>query len=293
MGSSDDPAGKEKTMKKKLLTILLAICMIMAMSMLAACGGSGGSGGSDSGGGTGTAEPQADPAEKFAGTWKLAAAQSQGVYMAGDFAQLMELSDDGGSIDLTIDPAGTGVINMGDESANFTWTMKSDDVITITPETETEEVGETADVTYREDALWLGITQDDQTAYLIYTADGIFPGAKDFNMADAAPITSKDDLIGKWTLSGMKMMGIAMYGSAEDLKNAMNGTDTYIEFKADGTTDMSGTAGTWEVTADGATVTSNEATGTYTYPVKKLGDDIAVDISELMGGSEIIMVLSK
>ena len=67
----------------------------------------------------------------------------------------------------------------------------------------------------------------------------------------------------------------------------------FFRRKEDGTTDMSGNAGTWEVTSDGATVTSNEATGTFTYPVKKLGDDIVVDCSALLNGTEYLVVLSK
>lgn len=281
-------------MKKKLLTLLIAICMIMSMSMLAACGGSSGGETSDSGGGTETTEP-ADPEEKFAGDWKLAAAESQGVYMAGNFTELLELSDEGnGNVTLTINADKTGVINLGDESAKFTWELKSDDVITITPETETEKVGETADISYKKDALWLTIVQEEQEASLIYTKDGIFADAKDFNMADAKAITSKDELIGKWTLTGMKLMGIAMYGDAEALKNATNGgEEVSINFKEDGTAEMNGNAGTWEVTADGATMTSTDVTGTHTYPVKKLGDDIVLDGSELLNGNEYLMVLSK
>ena len=269
--------------------------MIMSMSMLAACGGSSGGGESgDSGGGTETAEPAADPAEKFAGTWKLAAAESQGVYMAGNFTELLELSDEGGgSVDLTINADKTGIINLGDESANFTWELKSDDVITITPETETEKVGTTADISYKEDALWLTIEQEDQEASLIYTKDGVFAGAKDFSMADATPITSKDELIGKWTMSGLKMMGISMYGDAEALKNSTGGEEIYIDFKEDGTTEMSGKGGTWEVTQDGASMTSEEINGTFTYPVKKLGDDIVVDCSAMLNGTEYLVVLSK
>ena len=227
-------------MKKKLLTVILAICVIMSAGMLAACGGGGGTG--DAGDGTGTAETQkdVDPAEKFTGDWKLAAAESQGVYMAGNFTELLELSDEGnGNVTLTVNADKTGVINLGDESAGFTWELKSDDVMTITPQTDTDKVGETADISYKEDALWLTIEQEEQEASLIYTKDGIFPGAKDFRLSDATPITSDKDLIGKWSLSGLKLMGIAMYGEGEALKNAANGVDMYIDFKEDGKADIS------------------------------------------------------
>lgn len=128
-------------MKKKLLTTLLAICMIMSMSMLAACGGSGAEG-------TETAEPQsaADPVEKFEGEWKLAAAESQGVYMAGNFTEVL---------------------------------------------------------------------------------------------------------------------------------------------------DSSGSEGSWEISSEGASVTYSDSLGTHTCPVKKLGDDIVVDSSELLNGSEYLLILSK
>ena len=282
-------------MKKKLLTVILAICVIMSAGMLAACGGGGGTG--DAGDGTGTAETQkdADPAEKFTGDWKLAAAESQGVYMAGNFTELLELSDEGnGNVTLTVNADKTGVINLGDESAGFTWEMKSDDVMTITPQTDTDKVGETADISYKEDALWLTIEQDEQEASLIYTKDGIFPDAKDFRLSDATPITSDKDLIGKWSLSGLKLMGIAMYGEGEALKNATNGTDMYIDFKEDGKAEISnGSGGSWEVNSEGAAITYSDSMGTHTLPVLKLGDDIVVDSSELLNGNEYLMVLSK
>lgn len=282
-------------MKKKLLTVLLAICVIMSMGMLAACGGGGGTG--DAGDSTGTAETQkdADPAEKFTGDWKLAAAESQGVYMAGNFTELLELSDEGnGNVTLTVNADKTGVINLGDESAGFTWELKSDDVMTITPQTDTDKVGETADISYKKDALWLTIEQDEQEASLIYTKDGIFPDAKDFRLSDATPITSDKDLIGKWSLSGLKLMGIAMYGEGEALKNATNGTDMYIDFKEDGKAEISnGSGGSWEVNSEGAAITYSDSMGTHTLPVLKLGDDIVVDSSELLNGNEYLMVLSK
>lgn len=282
-------------MKKKLLTVILAICVIMSTGMLAACGGGGGTG--DAGDGTGTAETQkdADPAEKFTGDWKLAAAESQGVYMAGNFTELLELSDEGnGNVTLTVNADKTGVINLGDESAGFTWELKSDDVMTITPQTDTDKVGETADISYKKDALWLTIEQDEQEASLIYTKDGIFPDAKDFRLSDATPITSDKDLIGKWSLSGLKLMGIAMYGEGEALKNATNGTDMYIDFKEDGKAEISnGSGGSWEVNSEGAAITYSDSMGTHTLPVLKLGDDIVVDSSELLNGNEYLMVLSK
>lgn len=282
-------------MKKKLLTVILAICVIMSTGMLAACGGGGGTG--DAGDGTGTAETQkdVDPAEKFTGDWKLAAAESQGVYMAGNFTELLELSDEGnGNVTLTVNADKTGVINLGDESAGFTWELKSDDVMTITPQTDTDKVGETADISYKKDALWLTIEQDEQEASLIYTKDGIFPDAKDFRLSDATPITSDKDLIGKWSLSGLKLMGIAMYGEGEALKNATNGTDMYIDFKEDGKAEISnGSGGSWEVNSEGAAITYSDSMGTHTLPVLKLGDDIVVDSSELLNGNEYLMVLSK
>ena len=282
-------------MKKKLLTVILAICVIMSTGMLAACGGGGGTG--DAGDDTGTAETQkdVDPAEKFTGDWKLAAAESQGVYMAGNFTELLELSDEGnGNVTLTVNADKTGVINLGDESAGFTWELKSDDVMTITPQTDTDKVGETADISYKEDALWLTIEQDEQEASLIYTKDGIFPDAKDFRLSDATPITSDKDLIGKWSLSGLKLMGIAMYGEGEALKNATNGTDMYIDFKEDGKAEISnGSGGSWEVNSEGAAITYSDSMGTHTLPVLKLGDDIVVDSSELLNGNEYLMVLSK
>lgn len=135
--------------------------------------------------------------------------------------------------------------------------------------------------------------EDDQVATAIFTHDGTYPEAKVISMDGAEPITSEDDLLGKWKMTAMNFMGVSIYGSSEALENMSGSTEMTITFKEGGVASMETSDGTWEIGNNGATLTSNDVTGTHTYPIKKLGDDIVIDMSESLGGTEFITLMSK
>jgi hypothetical protein len=196
---------------------------------------------------------------------------------------------------ININDDGTGDIVLGskdDTAIPLTWALKSDDVITADLDNATEYTAEKIELTFKNDALWLDMSKDDETATGIFTHDGVYPDAKVIKMDEAEAITSKDDLVGNWVMTGMQMLGISMYGDPEAMKEQNNGQEIFMNFKDDGTVEMAATAGTWKIDENGATLYASDITGDYAVPVKKMGDDIVVDYSAVYN-AEWIFVLSK
>ena len=279
--------------KKYLAALIIALIAVLSLAMFTGCGSGSDSGASDQTDAEAAeeAEEPADPAELFTGTWIFAAAESEGVTMAGDFATIF--GEDGGVASLTINDDGTGEMKLGDDSSTLKWALKSDKSITIKPDEETDEVGDEVEVFYQDDSLRMEMKEDDQSATVIFTKDGKYAGAKIIDMSEAVPITSADELIGTWSMTGLKMMGVSCYGSKEALKNLSGGEETTITFNKDGTIDMSGESGTWKVDSNGATVSGSDSTGSYTAPIMKLGDDITFDLTEHYSDMEFVLLFSK
>lgn len=195
---------------------------------------------------------------------------------------------------LTINADGTGEMTLGEQPGSFKWTASGDDTIVLTPIVDGAESDATVTVTSKDDALFMDMEQDGQSATIIFTHDGTYEGAKLINMAEATPITSEAELIGTWKLVGMDMMGISIYGDADSLGNMMGAeADATITFEEGGVATSSTGTDSWAVSADGATYTTKGLSGEVVCPVMKLGDEIAIDASETMGGMEFIMVLAK
>ncbi len=236
---------------------------------------------------TEAAQP-ADPKEAFVGTWKLAAAESQGVVMSGDLSKFVG-SD---SFNITLNADGTGTSDIGGEKSEFTWTAESAEKATMTSN------GETKDIACKDGALQFETTSNDQTITVIFTKDGTYAGAKTISVADAKPITSESELIGTWKITGLNIAGISAYGSADALAQMSNGADTTMTFKEGGDVESGGTTSKWSVTSEGAVLTSGDEDASIKMPIVKLGDDIAIDMSSVMKelldtDMELIAVYSK
>lgn len=300
---------------RKNLAMLCAAMLFACCLALGACSGGGsssaassGSASASAGASSASASASASAQASFEGTWKLAAVESQGITMAGDFSSIIG-SEQGMS--LTIKADGTGEISMNDETAPLTWTQKDATTITIDAKnadgsasnasaeagSASAEAGSdaseaahglTTDVTLKDGALYMDMTQDSFSGTAIFTADGTFAAAKEINSAAATPITSEDALVGSWTLSGMNMMGISMYGDAKDLAAMAGDSDMSLSFEKGGKCNLMGSEATYAVSADGAAITESG----MGIPVKALGDDIAIDMTDLIG-MEMIMVFSK
>lgn len=278
-------------MKKNRITVLViaALCMIISLFAFTACGsGSGTEAGEDD---TRSATTEAaDPADKFVGKWILAAAESQGITMAGDFGKMMGIEDEGM---IKINEDGTGKISLGDDPVKLTWTQKSDDTITLKAEEETDAVEDEVDLVYKDESLRMTMEEDGKEGTAIFTHDGTYSEARIINMEEAQLITSEKELIGTWKLAGMNLYGISIYGDPEKLAEMSGGEDMKITFNEDGTADLNGEKGKWEVTEEGATLTFSDTSGDHKSPVKKLDDEIAIDMTDSFGGIEFITVLSK
>lgn len=276
-------------MKKKVLTgIVFVLCMAFCFSILAGCGDSESSKSASAKFGN-----VATIATHYVGTWKLAAAGSEGITMAGNFSDLMGVED---KATLILYENGTGEMSFDEDPTKFTWVETGENKITLIPTEGSKEgsnTNKTIDAIYKDEALFMDMEEDGKTATMIFTHDGKYAEARIISLDNATPITSEDDLIGVWKMTGMNLMGISIYGSAEALSAMSGGQDMSITFEKSGKAVMSDNEGTWKVTDKGATFTSNDITGTHTSPVMKLGNDIVIDMSEAMGGNTFLTVLSK
>ena len=288
---------------KKYLAMLCATMLCVCCLGLAACGGNASSSaaasGSSASASASASSSAADPTAVFVSTWKLAAIESQGITMAGDLAAML---GENATMGLVIEDNGKGVMTMGTESADFTWVAKDDSTITITPVAKSDSSDSSAsasasststtltsvDVTYVEGALFMEMSQDSFTGSAIFTADGTFGGAKLIDTAAAKNITSEDALVGKWTLCGMNMMGISMYGPADALASLAGDTDVTVTFEKGGKVNLMGQEATYTVGADGATV---DMSGVK-VPVKDLDGDIVIDLTDALG-MDMAMVFEK
>lgn len=291
---------------RKHVAMLCAGMLFACCLALGACSGSSSASAASSGSASTSASTEASASSAsaeaaFAGTWKLAAAQSQGVTMAGDFGSIIGAEE---GMALTIKEDGTGEFAMNGESGAITWTQKDADTITIeVPTAGSSASGASAasssasaassgtyaiDIVAKDGALFMDMTQDDFNGTAIFTSDGTFVGAKEISTAAMTPITSEDALIGSWTLSGMNMMGITMYGEAADLAAMAGGQDMSLSFEKAGKCVLMGSEATYTVGTDGAVITEGETK----VPVKALGNEIAIDMTDLIG-MEMIMVFGK
>ncbi len=278
---------------RKYVAMLCAAMLFVCCLALGACsnGGSASASASGSASAASASASSASAQASFAGDWKLAAVETQGITMAGDLEAVL---GDGNNLGLVIKEDGTGTMTFGGETANFKWEQKDASTITITPEATSSSASsgsttqKTADVTMKDGALFMALEEDSFTGDAIFTKDGTYDDAKLIKTADAKAITSADSLVGTWTLCGMNMMGISMYGDAKALSAMAGDTDTTLVFDKDGKVTMMGSDAQYTVGADGAAITE----GSTSIPVKALGDDIMIDMSDMLG-MEMVMVFSK
>lgn len=296
------------------LMATLAIAGLAAVSpALVACGGTnapaessasssstttgsaaGSAAGAATGSAAGSAAPAAaaDPTAKFIGTWKLAAAETDGVTMSGNFGDLVGVGQNG---TMTINEDGSGSLSFDNQAVGIAWTAGDDNSISVAFKNSTETESQDAfTITYQDGALLFPMDSvDGQLGTLYFTPDGTYAGAKIISLDDATPITDASALIGTWKMVGMNMGGVSFYGDVSSFSSMMGGQETVITFKEGGVADTSGNEGSWEVTADGATLTSNDAMGTNTVPAMMLDGNLALDYSQAIGDTQFIIVLAK
>ncbi len=280
---------------RKYLSYVLVLVLGIGCLGLIACGGSGSSGNSEKTAEEQTAEkteeapapePEVvvDPSEKFIGEWKMAGLQANGVTMVGDLSAITEDA----SSSMVIAEDGTGTFAFGEDSTTLTWTLKSDDVITVTlkPTDEDATLPATVDVTYQDECLSLALDSDEVSGILVYSKDGKITNMQEIALGNATDIASADTLVGTWKLSGVRMSGLSVYGDPAALEEMMGDTaDPTMVFNEDGTIMAFDSECTWEVTESGATINIDEVS----IPVKAFGDNILVDFGSVLGMDMVFM----
>lgn len=286
---------------KRIASTIVAGCLSVACMGLVACGGGTAGSAAASSASVSTDSGSTTSTKTFVGKWKIAAAQLNGLTLAGKFGQIIGADENSG---LEIKEDGTGTLTLGGETDSFTWTEAGSDSIDITVKSDKAgsetTVPQSTRITAKDDALFLTIKQENQEGSLIFTADGKYAGAMEINLDEAKDITSESELIGTWNLVGMDMAGISMYGEGDALQQQLgqagSSASTLLTLEKGGSvktgSETSGSA-TWAVDSNGATMTMDGLDGKVNLPIKKLGDQLVVDYTQLLAGLQIVFVYGK
>ena len=269
---------------------MLCVCCLA----LAACGGSSSpsSTKADSGSNAATSSEATeeataeDPSEKFIGTWKLAGAETKGVTLVGDLSSMNV-----GSAQLVIKDDGTGEMSMDDQKTAFTWEQTGDNTLTLALESQSKNktIDKEPEVIYEDGLLKIAIEANDQSGALLFSTDGKIEGMASLSMDDATAVTSEDELIGSWKISGVSYGGAYMFGDAASLA-AINGSEEMVvTFDKDGKATMLGDEAKWSIGDDGAVIEDDSG---LSIAVKALGDDILMDVGAAFG-MDMVMRFSK
>jgi hypothetical protein len=282
---------------KKQMTWLLA-AMLATSVTLGGCGGSAPQATTESQEAAVVEEEAADPKEKFLGEWKFAYIESDGLTMVGDLSALEETVGESVNIGVTFNEDGTGQVVAGDEKLDVTWELNDDGDLVATQVEDKE--AEPMTFKYEDGELHgINVSIDEETSeqselIISFTHDGKSEKVTAPKVADATDITSADALVGKWNLSGMSFMGITFSGSSEKVAEMFSDQSVATEFKDDGTCSFFDQDCKYTVSDSGATIDYEGSS----VPVKQLGDNIIVDLTESLGAalgmdSEFFFIYSR
>jgi hypothetical protein len=243
----------------------------------------------------------ADPASKFAGDWKVAGMTLGGITFAGDLSAYMGSDAD---VAVSVKSDGTGTFTWAGEAIPFTWVATGDDSFEASLQSSAagsgddqassliESAGQTLNFKLENGVLSAIFEDGGQTGGLLFSKDGVLPGAPDYDPAKATPITQESDLIGTWNVVGAYMGGCTVFGSADDLASTIVGSqDMTMVFESGGKCSLGGTSSsTYTIGSDGATIQDSG----MTMSVKKLGDKLILDFGDIMQtGSDMVLVYAK
>ena len=301
-------------MKSKLSKLVLAmICALALGASLVACSNSSPS--SSAAGSSPAAK--ADVSKDFAGTWKLAGAEYQGLIAVGDFENsdtFKELA----KMEFVANEDGTGKLTMNDQSKTFKWEADGKDVkvtwdknsasassASASASASSASASSSASNTTKSDtssldnvkvsydaenkAVLLTPSGEDtnEIGSMIFTKDGKYKDYEPVDVKSTKAITDTSKLDGTWKIVGIGTMGMTMFGSAEDIQKAMGDASSDMTIKDGKCTIKSGDSSeTYDIksTADG-TVVSMDFMGTVIdCPVTAFGDQIILDMTPAFGG---------
>lgn len=283
-------------MKKQMTWFFAA--MLATSVTLGGCGGSAPQATTETQEAAVTEEESANPSEKFMGEWKFAYVESDGLTMVGDLAALEEAVGESVNIGVVFNEDGTGHLIAGDEQVEVTWELNGDGDLVATQVEDKE--AEPMTFKYEDGELHgINVTVDEETSkeselIFSFTHDGKSEKMAAPKAADATAVASADALVGKWNLSGMSFMGITFSGSSEKVAEMFSDQSVATEFKDDGTCSFFDQECKYTVGDSGATIDYEGSS----VPVKQLGDNIIVDLTESLGAalgmdSEFFFIYSR
>ena len=277
---------------KKLLMIACAVALCLSCAGLAACGG-----GSSASGASNSSAAE-DPAAKFVGEWELAAAEGGGITFAGNFATLVGSED---KVVLALSEDGTGSLAIDENSVNLSWEASGENTIEMTADSSFTDLGlgggkvsadkksVVVEGTYKDEMIALDLGEADYANNMIFTRDGTIPTLPALTTEAAEAITAGETLVGNWSLSGVNMNGMLLYGDADNLSALVGDQDVSLTIGEDGSVAFMGANGTYNLGDDGATLVLDEAV----VAVKKIEDDLIIEFSEDDAGIPMIMRFTK
>lgn len=268
-------------MSRKLFTFLCTLALCFGCFAVAGCGSSTPAG-SDT---TATADGSVDPAEKFYGEWKLALLEYQGVYMVGNLDEFLET---GGNTSLKFSNDGTGSLAILSDNWDFTWETKDDNTLTIAVKKADGLNSLTADVVYSDGAITLDLKMEDFEGKFTYTKDGTIKGYDIVNESSLTDVTSSDQLLGSWNVSGISTPDMTIYGDAQSISAISGNNVRVITFADDGTCTLNDSSVKWVIDEEGGAHLDN---GSQTFELK-LSSDYLVMVVRKTAGTDYLL-LSK
>lgn len=243
-------------------------------------------------------DADADSADdEFIGTWVLAVAKTEGLTITGDFSLFFQGSE---SITIDVKDDMTATMSFGKADVDFTWEAVDDTTITVVSSGEESDstkdaegvlgAYDTVNLTRKDDTLVMSLADESGEAStdLIFTSDGKLKGYEALTGDDASDISSSDELVGDWMLTGLSISTMTLYGSAEDLSELVGAsTNTSMTIREDGTGTVMGSDFTWKTDGTSTTIQYDEG---LSVTAKSLDGDIILDMTSMLGG-EVVTVM--
>ena len=200
--------------------------------------------------------------------------------MVGDLGAILG----NGEVKIALNADGSVSFTMGEETVDGTWKTTGDTAAEIT-------INDNAvPISYEDGAILMTMEDDGFNGAMILTKDGTYAKLSVISAEGAKAITSESALIGNWSLCGVNMMGVSMYGSAEDLAAVAGDSDMTLVIDQGGSAKIMGGDATWSVGSDGASISIDGVT----IPVQALDNgNLVIDASGITGGMSVVLVYSK
>ena len=230
--------------------------------------------------------------EKMVGDWKIAWIETTGITAWGNIGAIMGIDN----ISLTLNSDGTGKMTADGEDVAFKWNQGEGDEFSIEfdGKDQSDLFGDSAKLAFKDNAVQLSVSADEFDGVFAFTKDGKAEGLREVTMEGTKKISSEDELIGTWQLSGMGKDGASIYGDLDAIGSYMPSSMTSgnVKFAKDGKVTIFGEEATWKITSkDNAVITM----GDQKLTVKSSGDEIVMNLGQSTDATDddVIVMFSK